>query len=146
MADVLNRTTREFIRSVHEPDYPVEEWIISPDLEAVTGFDSRYWVITGDVVSLMDQAQRDAVDAAMLEAQRDDLVSQFGSVENILRAFMLIVLDEFNAHSAKTNSMLDAMDASTSLADMKNRIGQIADYPARTSQQLIDAIRNRLGS
>lgn len=146
MADVLNRTTREFIRSVHEPDYPVEEWIISPDLEAVTGFDSRYWVITGDVVSLMDQAQRAAVDAATLEAQRDDLISQFGSVENILRAFMLIVLDEFNAHSAKTNSMLDAMDASTSLADMKNRIGQIADYPTRTSQQLIDAIRNRLGS
>lgn len=146
MANVLNRTTKEFLRSVHEPIYPIEDWIINPELSAVEGFDSKYWIITGDAVSLMDQAARDAVDAAGLEARRDSVANQLANVEDVLRAFMLIVLDEFNAHAAKVNSMLSAMDASTSLADMKARIGQITDYPDRTDEQLRTAIRNRLGS
>ncbi|SEO77879.1 hypothetical protein [Nitrosovibrio sp. Nv6] len=146
MANALNRTTREFLRSVHEPAYPAIDWIINPDLSAVVGYASKYWVITGDAVSLMDQAARDAVDAAELVARRDSEASQLTNLEGVLRAFMLIVLDEFNAHANKTNSMLDAMDASTSLADMKTRIGQIADYPLRTEEQLRNSIRNRLGS
>lgn len=146
MADVLNRTTREFLRSVHEPNYPVEDWIINPDLEAVTGFDSKYWIVTGDAVTLMGQSARDAVDAAELEAMRDAKAQQFVNAEDVLRAFMLIVIDEFNAHANKVNSMLSAMDAATSLADMKARIGLIADYPQRTEEQLRTAIRNRLGS
>lgn len=146
MANVLNRTTKEFLRSVNEPDYPIEEWIISPDLSAVEGFDSRYWIITGDVVSLMDQAARDAVDAAELLARRNAEAAQLANIESVLRAFMLIVLDEFNAHADKENSMRDAMDASTSLADMKTRIGAIENYPIRTEEQLRQAIRNRLGS
>ena len=146
MANVLNRATREYLHSVNEPDYPVQDWIISPDLTAVIGFGSKYWIITGDSVSLMDAGQRDAVDAAELQAQRDSAAGELDQVENILRAFMLIVLDEFNAHALKVNSMLGAMDASTSLADMKTRIAAIADYPARTPEQLTVAIRNKLGT
>lgn len=146
MANVLNRGTKEYLRSVHDPDYPVQDWIHNPDLSAVAGFPSRYWVITGDSVSLMTQAARGAVDAAELAARRDAEASQLSNFESVFRAFMLIVLDEFNAHAAKTNSILDAMDASTSLADMKTRIGQIADYPLRTDEQLRTAIRNKLGS
>lgn len=63
MAAVLNRTTKQFIRFANTPDYPAAEWIINPDLSAVTGFASKYWTITGDVVTLMTQAERDAVDA-----------------------------------------------------------------------------------
>lgn len=146
MADVLHRTTREYLKSVHEPNYPVQDWIINPDLSNVTGYSSKYWIVTGDVVTLMDQGQRDAVDSVELIARRDAEAGQFQNVEGVLRAFMLIVLDEFNAHSAKINAMLSAMDASTSLADMKTRIGLIADYPTRTTEQLITAIRNKLGS
>lgn len=146
MANVLNRATRQYLRSVNEPDYLVQDWIINPNLDAVVGFRSAYWVITGDAVSLMTQSQRNAVDAAELSAQRDGLATQFNEAEDILRAFMLIVLDEFNAHTDKVNSLLDAMDASTSLADMKTRVGAITNYPTRTPAQLITAIRNRLGT
>ena len=50
--DVLHRTTKELRRSVNEPDYQLEDWIHGPDLSAVAGYDSRYWVISGDTVSL----------------------------------------------------------------------------------------------
>lgn len=62
MAAVLNRATKEYLKSVNTPDYGVD-WIINPDLSAVVGHPSKYWVITGDVVTLMDLAARDAVDA-----------------------------------------------------------------------------------
>lgn len=146
MANVLHRVTKQFLRSVHDPDYPEQDWIHNPDLSAVVGFDAKYWIITNDTVALMDQAARDAVDAVELEAKRDTEAAQLANLEGVLRAFMLIVLDEFNAHTNKENSMRDAMDASTSLADMKTRIGAIVDYPIRTEEQLRTAIRNRMGS
>jgi hypothetical protein len=64
MSDVVHRTTKQYLKSANTPDYPVETWIINPDLSAVEGFPSKYWIITGDVVTLMSQAERDAVDAA----------------------------------------------------------------------------------
>jgi len=30
MADVINRTTFQYLRSVNTPDYPVADWIINP--------------------------------------------------------------------------------------------------------------------
>ena len=63
MANVLNRTTKQYIASANTPDYPVADWIHDPELSAVIGWDSKYWIITGDVVTLMDQTQRDTVDA-----------------------------------------------------------------------------------
>jgi len=69
MANVLNRTSKQYLKSVNTPDFPVSDWIVDPDLSAVNSFPNKYWVISGDVVSLMDQAARSAVDAAELEAQ-----------------------------------------------------------------------------
>lgn len=146
MANVLNRTTREFLRSVHEPNYPVEDWIINPDLDAVDGFDSRYWIITGDVVTLMSQAARNAVDAAALEAQRDAIANMFTNPEDVLRAFMRVVLNEFNAHAAFQNQILNGIRTAASLADLKAKATAKQDYPDRTVDDLITAIRNNLGS
>ena len=64
MASVLNRTTKEVLPSVNTPDYSPKDWIINPDLTAVNGFPSKYWIITGDVVTLMSDVERAAVDAA----------------------------------------------------------------------------------
>lgn len=146
MANVLHRSTREYLRSVHGPAYPMEEWIHDPILEAVEGYQNKYWIVTGDTVSLMNQAQRDAVDAADLIAIRDSAASELSKVESILRAFMLVVIDEFNAHALKHNAILTAIDSATSLADLKTRVGTITDYPSRTTDQLRTAIRNKLGS
>ena len=69
MSAVLNRTTKQFIPSANTPDFPVIDWIINPDLSAVGGFPSRYWIITGDIVTLMTPAERAAVDLAISDAE-----------------------------------------------------------------------------
>ena len=97
-------------------------WLYDPDLTAVAGQPVKYWIITGDVVTLMDQAAMDVVDAAELEAQRDAAAAELDQVENILRSFMLIVLDELNI-----------LRGNDGLAD-------------RTVAQLRNAIRGKLGS
>jgi len=148
----LNRITKQLILNTSPADMGVSEpvsnaeWIYDPDLLAVEGWPSHYWIITGDDVTLMDAAARATVDAVMLEAARDEIAAQLDSAEDIVRAFMLLVLDEFNAHALKTNSILDAIDTATTLAQVKSLIAAIPDYPQRTVQQIRDAIRDKLGS
>lgn len=146
MANVLNRTTREYLRSVHDPDYPVQDWIHNPDLSAVVGYPSKYWVITGDAVSLMTQSERDAVDAAELIARRDEEAAQLDNLEGIIRALFQVMVEEFNRHADKENEILVAGRTATSLADFKSKMTSIQDYPQRTLEQLRTAIRNKLGS
>ncbi len=146
MANVLNRTSKVYIPSANTPDYPVAQWIIDPDMTAVVGYPSQYWVITGDVVTLMDQAARDAVDTAALNASRDNTAEVLAEPEAYPRAYALVALDELNAHALKVNSILDAVDAATTLADLKTRVGQITDYPQRTINQMQNAVRGKLGT
>jgi len=146
VANVLNRTSKLFLVSVNTPDYPLIDWIHSPDLSAVVGFAERYWTITGDVVTLMSQAERDAVDAALLTAARDAAAAQLQQTEDVLRAFMLAVLDELNLHADKHNAILDAIDAGSTLAQVKANIAAVTDYPARTEAQLRTSVRNKLGT
>lgn len=146
MANVVNRTTKQFLASVNTPEYPTVDWIINPDLSAVTGFASKYWIITGDVVTLMDAGQRAALDAAELEALRDQVASELDQVENVLRAFMLTTLDELNAHAVKINAILTAIDNGANIGAVKTNILAIADYPTRTAAQLKATVRSKLGS
>ena len=144
MVDVVNRTTREHRRSVNDPDYPTIDWIHSPDLAAVNGFPSKYWVITSDVVSLMSQGQRDAVDAAELTARGDAMAALIEVAQSYERAFAEILLDELNAHATKINAILTAIDNGTTLANVKTNILAVADYPQRTLAQLRTALRAKL--
>ena len=146
MANVLNRTTKQYITSVNTPDYPVVDWIIEPDLSAVVGFPSIYWTITGDTVSLMSQAERDAIDAALLAAARDAIAAAMDQVEDYTRAFALVCLDEFNSHATKINAILTAIDNGSTLSAVKTNIAAIADYPQRTIAQLKTSVRNKLGT
>lgn len=144
MASVLNRTTKQFISSANTPDYPVEDWIIEPDLSAVIGFDSKYWIITGDIVTLMDQAARDAVDAAELAASRDAIADQMDSIETYEKAFAEVLIDELNNTYATINGILDAIDNANNLASVKDAVVLLADRPTRTLSQLKTALRNKL--
>lgn len=146
MATVLNRTTKQLIPSANTIDYPVESWIINPDLSAVTGFSSKYWVIAGDVVSLMSQAERDTVDANELQAARDAVAAQMDQMENYLRAFALVMLDEINLHATRVTAILDAIDNNSTLANIRTAVALIPDVPTRTIAQLKTALRNKLGS
>lgn len=146
MSTVLHRTTRQLIRSANTPDYPTAQWIIEPDLLAVAGFAPKYWIIIGDVVTLMTQMQRDAVDAAEVEAGRESTAAALDAAENLARATLLVMLAEFNNHAAKINALLDAIDGASNLATLKTSVALIADYPQRTVQQLRTAVRNKLGT
>ena len=72
------------------------EWILNPDLSAVTGQPTKYWIITGDVVTLMNQAARDGVDAATQSARLDSVANELDQTQTIMRAFAEVVLDEIN--------------------------------------------------
>jgi len=95
MANVLNRTTKLYKTSVNTPDYDVADWIIEPDMAAVVGYEPKHWEVSGDVVSLMSQVDRDAVDAALLEAENDNVAGRL-VVSGFDKAFALIMLDEIN--------------------------------------------------
>ncbi len=78
MAQVwLHRTTKQVLRSVAPADLPepAGNYIEEPDLSAVAGTRREYWAITGDIVTPMSQAERDAVDAAELLAANIEIES-----------------------------------------------------------------------
>lgn len=146
MASVLNRTTKTYLESANTPDYPVAEWIINPNMAAVEGYPSKYWVINGDIVTLMSQQGMDSVDAAELDATRDMTASRVDSIEDIIRAIGWTLLDEVNLHASTVTALLDAIDASTSLSDLKTRAASINNLPQRTMTQVKNAVRSKLGN
>lgn len=150
MASVIHKTTLQFKMFGNEPNHPESDWVHNPDLSSVSGVPERYWkappdwdVFPGPVE--MTALEKQAADDAQVESRRDQEVASLSNVEAIDRAFMLAVLDEFNAHADKINEILDAADGANSLADFKVAMGVITDYPQRTVQQLINVIRNNLG-
>lgn len=74
MANVLNRITGEYLKSVNTPDYSTTDWIINPDLSGVSGVPVRYWKIAEDAVSEMTELEKHVVDAE-LELSRLNSIS-----------------------------------------------------------------------
>jgi len=113
MSAYLNRTTKEYVRGIDPTGMeaktgevfkgvdgqaiPNANWARNPDMSAVAGEPSKYWIITGDDVTLMDQAARDAVDAAAETAQLDSIADELDQTRTIMRAFAEVVLDQVNA-------------------------------------------------
>lgn len=119
----VHRTTKAPLFSQPEDELPepVANYIKAPDLSAVlTGgepkyWPHRYWLINGDdTISLMGQAARDAVDAQLLDVQRDSSTSIFDEPEDVIRALGLSLLSELNllraqhGLSARTPAQLKA--------------------------------------
>jgi hypothetical protein len=152
MANVIHRTTLDFRISVNTPDFPEPTWKHNPDMSAVLSVPQRYWKAPPDwnVANAgpveMTQAEKDAVDTAILNTTRDATTAQVDRVEDVLRASLLSILAEFNDHALRINEILDAVDAAVSLADLKVRVALILDYPQRTIAQIRTSIRNNLGS
>ncbi len=141
----LHRTDKVLLPSVASADLPEAQanYIEEPDLSAVSGFASKYWLITGDIVSLIDVAARAVVDAAEVSALRDSFSEEIDEAETYTRAFALVVLDEFNTVALKINEILDAIDSANNLSQVKSNIAAITDRPQRTAAQLKTAVRNR---
>ena len=124
MADVINRTTLQYLRSVNEPSYPEPTWKWNPDMSQVVNVVQRFqkWDVANDRPIPMDAGEQAAVVATALAAQRDAAVAALTQIENVQRAFMLVVLDEINV------------------------LRSAAALSARTEQQLRTAVRNKLGA
>ena len=146
MPNYLHRTTRQYLRSVSTPDLqePVANYIQDPDVSAVIGFPNRYWIITGDVVTLMDQAARDVVDADLNTARLNSIADGLDQTQTILKAFAEVLLDELNSRAATSNSILDAIDGANNLGSLKAAVALISNTPQRTLAQLKSAVRGNL--
>lgn len=147
MADVLNTSTLEMRASVDEVQYE-DPWLAITraqyDLWSVIPLRYRTWAL--DHIEEMTQPEKDAVDLALMEATRDGIVQQLDSVENILRAFAGLLVDELNAHGTRINGILNAIDDGASLASIKAAVAVIQDVPTRNLALLRQSIRNKIGT
>jgi len=67
MPHVLNRTTKQYIESVHTPDYPSASWVISPvfvpDKDTILALPHKYRKVNADdTVSEMSAAEKTVAD------------------------------------------------------------------------------------
>lgn len=147
MADMVNTSTLELLRSVNAPDY-APPWLIitRTEYDAANAIPARYRQWNGSSVVEADQATKDAIDAAILEASRDATADGLDAVESLERAYAQAALDESNLHAQRITAILDAIDSANNLADVKTAVAAIADVPTRTIAQMKTALRNKLGS
>lgn len=116
MADWLHRPTKQLVFSTPPTELlnPIGEYIEGPDLSAVVGFASKYWIITGDLVTLMDQASRDAVDvaeaAASLLVERAEAIDRV-SLDILTRETVEALLFEINKVNTRVQELQDALTA-----------------------------------
>lgn len=94
MSNVINRITKSLLLSVNTPDYPIEDWIINPDLSSLVDVSQKYWKIVGDTVVEMTQEEKDAVDA-----------EEVSSV--LLRSAKLLQTEDFGTSSINWQTVLN---------------------------------------
>ena len=156
MPDVINRTTKVFLRSRNNPLFPLAQWIHSPMIAGGPFRDSsvptKHVNIVGDVLTEMSVAEKAVVGAAeaaeALTAERETEKGEI-TAKMALRAMGEIFVDEFNRHSLTTNAILDASDGASDMAQFKASIAAISDRPPRDIAVLktqMRAVIDRLGS
>lgn len=121
MAHVLNRTTKEYLHTGAPKNFPEVDWIRNPNVSAVQGWPTKYWIITGDVVTLMNQEERDIVDAAEeaalllgTRATAVDAVDNESSIQMVgtsVRAIIELFNKRDNYLTTRIEELQDAMAA-----------------------------------
>ena len=147
MASLLNTSTLEILRSADETKLS-DPWTVIAERDAETwmAIPPQYRKLVKGAIEEMTQAEKDVVDAAVQARARDAAAAQLEQQEDIFRAFMLLVLEKFNAHARAMNSLGQAIVNGASLAAIKTAVQQIHALQEGTEQQLRDAIKGKLGS
>jgi len=72
MATVVNKTADPVVvkMSANTPDYPTADWLINPDLSALSAIPQKHWKVSGSTVVEMTQAEKDVVDYGDLAARK----------------------------------------------------------------------------
>lgn len=164
MPDFLHRTTKRLQTSVSYTDLlePIANYIESPDLSAVTGFESKYWSITGDNISLMSQAERDQVDAdeltariashranevSIVDATQPEgmrvraLIEQFNKRDNYLISRIIELqdaLDAMKASSGAVENIRTAIPSSWSATSTRTRADVVTSYKSDINSGSVD--------
>lgn len=147
MASLLNTSTLEILRSADETKLSAPWTVIAEaDAAAWMAIPPQYRKLNGEAVEEMTTQEKATVDAAARARARDAVAAQLEQQEDILRAFMLIVLDEFNLHAQKINALGAAIVNGASLAAIRTAVQQIGAAQERTEEQLRNAIKGKLGS
>ena len=138
MGNFLHRTTKQYLQSFSPNDLPepLANYIEEPDLSAVEGVPNRYWIITGDVVSEMDQTAKDALDAQLLSDNRDTAMqAEIDELESVLRQLSKMIVSELNILRQQFN-------------DTTGESGQLTDTTVtdRTLAQVRAQLRSDLGT
>ena len=163
MANVLNRSTKQYLTSVSTPDYPVGAWIINPDMSAVVGEPSKYWTITGDDVTLKSPAEQAVVDAALdaqkTQADRGEVIATPDNTDALgtqIRALIQLTNKRDNyltnriielqnrvqamcdSSGAVANMKADGLAVSISATNTRDRADAVQDYKDDTASGVND--------
>jgi hypothetical protein len=147
MASVLNKTSGQYLTSVHTPDYPTADWFINPDISAVQSVPTKYWRIGINPVQEMDAGEKAAVDAAQASAAKTSAKSSADSAIDgnggyDLRAIAKLTIDEINTLRQWLASFKTETAAATNLANFQTRVASLPATPDRTLAQAKTAYKN----
>lgn len=151
MADVLHRTTKEFKRSVHTPDFPSGTWVIDPKddvgvqvaapTSAVFGFATKYWTITVDVVTLMTPAERTSVDdaeaATLVTAHRAQAVAKDAELSGLGVELRALIGTTNTRHNFNTNRHIETR---ARLAQLEARVQAMLDSTGAVANLRTDGL------
>ena len=154
MPNVLHRTTFEYRSSVDlsELPEPVGNYVVGPDLGPVAGEPSRYWILTGDVLSVMDAGAKAVVDAAiaaaLVTANRTTVKATVDATDALaveVRALIHLFnkRDNFNTNRiVELQDRVQAMlDSTGGVANMRTD-GLAVSISATNTRPLVDAIQD----
>jgi len=121
MGAVLNRTTKEYLTSVNEPDFPVAQWVINPDVLALqlAGVPTRYWkILPGDIVVEMNAAEKQVVDDSVQRIRlRSSAAADFDGVPVVKangKDVHTITIDKLNLVNAVVGSGSESLRVNAS--------------------------------
>ena len=149
MGDWVHRTTKAYLQSVSPDSLPdlISNYISQPDLSGVVGVPSKYWIITGDIISEMSPVEKDAVDAQNLSDSRDGIIQeQIDQLESVLRQVVIATVKEINILRQWIADLKTATASANNLNDFKAKIAALPDFTDRTLSQIKTQLRNNLGS
>ncbi len=146
MGNVLNRTTKQYLKSIHSPSYIDPPWLHNPDVQSLIdgGIPTRHWKIQGDdTVVEMTAAEKTALDneTASLDARKQaryiEIDTQSGAL--ISDGF------EYPASSGNMFSLSDRAQAKIVALYSRSKNDPSLTYPVEVSKidegkhQLADA-------
>lgn len=138
MATVINRVTKQLIHSANTPDYPVDAWIINPDLSDVIDFDRKYWKIDADSVVLASDAEMASIDLAQSDDRKQSEIDSATDEKTATGALIMELFAKNDELALQIKNIKDALLGATTLASIR----AAADVISIPEQKSIDQIKS----